>query len=67
MSLALLTIDDLARVLHRSRETVKKDCSQAPWKLPPRVRLPGSRIPLWRSEDVTRWIENHLEKEHEQI
>ena len=57
----LLTIDDLAVLLHRSRATVKRESSQAPWKLPPRVKLPGCRKPLWRREDVTRWIEEYVD------
>lgn len=58
----LLGFDELAELLHRSRSTIKKESSQAPWKLPPRIKLPGSRKPLWLKADVIKWLEQHREK-----
>ena len=54
-----LTIDDLAKVLNRSPATIATEVSKNPDKLPPRLRLPGSRRVLWLKEDVEKWINEH--------
>lgn len=54
-----LGIDDLAKLLHRSRATVASEVTKAPHKLPPRLKLPESRRVLWLAEDVKDWLREH--------
>lgn len=56
----LLTIEDLAKVLHKSVSTLQSDLHRAPHRLPPVVRLPANRRPLWRPADVVAWINGHV-------
>lgn len=61
MQIETLTIEDVARLLNRSPSTVATEVSKAPHKLPPRLRLPGSRRVLWLKDDVVRWLHEHRE------
>lgn len=54
----VLTIDDLSALLHRSAKTIAAEVTKAPHKLPPRLRLPGSRKVLWLASDVEAWLRN---------
>ena len=54
-----MTIEDVAKLLKRSPSTVATEVSKAPHKLPPRLRLPGSRKILWLRSDVEAWIHEH--------
>jgi predicted DNA-binding transcriptional regulator AlpA len=58
----LLDIDDIARILGRSASTIRKDISRRPGAVPPRVRLPGTRLLRWRSLDVQKWLASHIEE-----
>lgn len=60
--LQTLTIADLADLLNKSPSTVATEASKSPHKLPPRLRLPGSRRVLWLKSDVENWINEHREK-----
>ena len=53
---ALLTIKDLAEILGRSPDTIKKDLGRNPAAVPPRVVIPGTRMLRWRAVDVERWL-----------
>jgi predicted DNA-binding transcriptional regulator AlpA len=55
---------EMAVLLHKSERTIKKDVSVAPWTLPPRVRIPGSRRVMWLRSTVYDWLKKHQEKEH---
>lgn len=55
---------EMAVLLHKSELTIKKDVSVAPWTLPPRVRIPGSRRVMWLRSTVYDWLKKHQEKEH---
>lgn len=55
----LLSVEELADVLHRSPSTVRVDCRRAPHKLPPRLRLPGSTRLVWLEDDVNEWLRRH--------
>lgn len=57
----LLGIKELAEVLRRSPHTIAAEASRSPEKLPPRVRLPGTRRVLWLESDVAAWIKQHRE------
>ena len=52
----LLTMDDLALVLRRSRGSIRNDRSRNPGSLPPARKLPGTKTVLWRWGDVQAWL-----------
>lgn len=53
--LQLLTLADLATLLRRGTETIRKDIVRNPEAVPPRFQIPGTRLLRWRPEDVERW------------
>ena len=53
---ALLTLDELAALLGRSPETIKKDMRRNPAAVPPRLMLPQTRLLRWRACDVDSWL-----------
>ena len=53
----LLDVDDLAELLGRSPQTVKKDLRRNPMAVPPRLYVPGTRLLRWRPCDVQAWLE----------
>lgn len=57
----LLTLDDLAAMLGRSPETIKKDLGRKPWAVPPRLILPSTRMLRWRVVDVNAWLEQFVQ------
>jgi predicted DNA-binding transcriptional regulator AlpA len=57
----LLTLDDLAALLGRSPDTIKKDMRRNPAAVPPRLILPQTRLLRWRPADVERWLESFAE------
>lgn len=62
---ALLTVEDLAKILRRAIATIRTDAVRRPGSLPPRCRIPGRRL-LWRREDVLAWAESFVDKEASQ-
>jgi len=60
----LLTLDELALVLGRSAQTIKKDLRRSPDAVPSRLTLPGTRLLRWRTADVQAWLENLSEGQH---
>lgn len=52
----LLTLDDLAQLLGRSPDTIKKDMRRNPDAVPPRLVLPHTRLLRWRACDVDAWL-----------
>ena len=57
----LLTLDDLAVMLGRSPETIRKDLVRKPWAVPPRLILPSIRMLRWRVVDVNAWLEQFVQ------
>lgn len=55
-SAQLLTLDDLAQLLGRSPDTIKKDMRRNPDAVPPRLVLPNTRLLRWRDCDVDEWL-----------
>lgn len=53
---ALLSVEQLARLIHKSPASVRSDASRNIDALPPVCRLPGSKRLLWRRKDVSAWI-----------
>jgi predicted DNA-binding transcriptional regulator AlpA len=56
-ALKTLGPEDLAKLLHRSVETIKSDARRRPEVLPPRFKIPGSRRLVWLESDVIAWVE----------
>ena len=54
----LLNLDDLAYLLGRSPDTIKKDLRRNPAAVPPRMKLPGTRLLRWQLADVQAWMQN---------
>lgn len=48
-----------ARFLHKSEGTIWADVARAPDRLPPSIRIPGSRKTLWLESEVLAWIRKH--------
>lgn len=57
----LMTVDQLAQCLHKSVASVRSDATRNPRSLPPICRLPGTKRLLWRTEDVARWLAEHVD------
>lgn len=55
----LIGIKELAEIIQRSPHTIAAEVTKAPHKLPPRLRLPGSRKVLWKRDDVMVWIDQY--------
>ncbi len=64
MTTELLDLNDLASLLGRSPETIKKDMSRNYLAVPPRLRIPGTRLLRWRRVDVEAWLASHVEQRH---
>jgi predicted DNA-binding transcriptional regulator AlpA len=61
LSLNLLDLSDLAALLGRSPETIKKDLRRNGLAVPPRVHIPGTRLLRWRVTDVEAWLASNVE------
>ncbi|WP_031407670.1 AlpA family transcriptional regulator [Thiomonas sp. FB-Cd] len=57
----LLDLAELAEVLGRSPETIKKDLKRNPLAVPPRLQLPGTRLLRWRARDVGAWLGQYVQ------
>jgi len=60
----LLRVEELAQLLHKSVASIRSDISRNPDALPPLCRLPGTKRLLWREDDVSRWLAEHVVSEH---
>lgn len=52
----ILDLYELAALLGRSPETIKKDMRRNPMAVPPRLHIPGTRLLRWREVDVEAWL-----------
>lgn len=52
----LMTLDQLAALLQRPRDSLRNDRSRNPAALPPAIKLPGTRCLRWRRADVSQWL-----------
>jgi predicted DNA-binding transcriptional regulator AlpA len=57
----LMDINELAALLQRSPETIRKDLTRNPAAVPPRVVLPRTRLLRWRTADVDTWLRAHVQ------
>jgi predicted DNA-binding transcriptional regulator AlpA len=61
MENAILDLADLAALLGRSPQTIKKDLRRNRLAVPPRLHIPGTRLLRWRQVDVDAWLASHVE------
>ena len=54
----LLDLQNLARILVRSPQTIRRDIKRNPDAVPPRLQLPGTRLLRWRETDVVAWLDS---------
>lgn len=52
----LLSVEQLAHLMHKSPASIRSDASRNLASLPPICRLPGCKRLLWRIEDVREWL-----------
>lgn len=57
---SLLTVEQLAEFIHKSRASIRSDATRNPQSLPPICRLPNTKRLLWRLEDVESWLAAHV-------
>jgi predicted DNA-binding transcriptional regulator AlpA len=62
MTTELLDLNELASMLGRSPETIKKDMLRNHLAVPPRLHIPGTRLLRWRRVDVEAWLASHVEQ-----
>jgi predicted DNA-binding transcriptional regulator AlpA len=51
-----LDIYDLAEVLGKTPETIRRNLKNRPMTVPPTLHIPGTRMLRWRRADVEGWI-----------
>ncbi|QQX86288.1 hypothetical protein JJQ59_04700 [Cupriavidus necator] len=57
----ILDLEELAALLGRRPETIKKDIRRNPCAVPPRLlHIPGTRLLRWRDVDVQAWLAEHV-------
>lgn len=54
-----LDIYELAEMLGKHPETIRKNMKSRPWTVPPRMHIPGTRMLRWREAEVVRWLEEN--------
>ena len=57
----LININELAALLQRSPETIRKDLARNPAAVPPRLVISGTRLLRWRAADVDAWLFAHVQ------
>lgn len=60
-AMKILDLHELAALLGRSPETIKKDIQRNPCAVPPRLHIPGTRLLRWREIDVDAWLADCVE------
>jgi predicted DNA-binding transcriptional regulator AlpA len=53
----LLTLDALAQMLGRSKNTIRRAIRRNPQAVPPQLVLPHPRLLRWRATDVETWLD----------
>lgn len=51
-----LTLDELAETLGKAPNTIYQDLHRKPDRVPPPLRVPGTRKLLWLRSDVEAWL-----------
>jgi predicted DNA-binding transcriptional regulator AlpA len=58
---SVLELKDLAVLLGRRPETIRKDIHRNPAAVPPRLIIAGTRLLRWRAVDVHAWLAQRIE------
>ena len=58
----LIDINELAALLQRSPETIRKDLTRNPAAVPPRTKLPGTRLLRWHAAAVDSWLRSFVDE-----
>jgi predicted DNA-binding transcriptional regulator AlpA len=53
-----LDIDELAEILGKRTETIRKKLRVAPHALPRKMHIPGSKMLRWRKHEVESWVKD---------
>ena len=61
MQQPLIDLQELAALLKRSPETIKKDLNRNRLAVPPRLHIPGTRLLRWRLDDVETWLSSNVD------
>ena len=56
-----LDLDEVAAILGRSPETVRRNLTRNPMAVPPRLHVPGTMLLRWRPCDVQAWLDEYAE------
>lgn len=59
---SLLTLDDLAQLLGRSKNTIRKNIRRNPQAVPPHLVLPHPQLLRWRATDVETWLDRRAQQ-----
>lgn len=43
----------------KSKLSIERDLVRAPHRLPPPIRIPGQKKPIWLLDDVLTWLTSH--------
>lgn len=62
ISVSVLSVEQLAKMVHKSPASIRSDASRHPSSLPPICRLPGNKRLLWRLEDVQAWLAKYVDR-----
>lgn len=62
MEYKILDLLELAALLGRSPETIKKDMKRNRLAVPPRLHIPGTRLLRWRETDVELWLSSLVKR-----
>jgi hypothetical protein len=63
LELALVSVEELSLLMHKSPASIRSDASRNPSALPPICRLPGNKRLLWRVEDIATFFASCVKQE----
>lgn len=52
-----LDIFELAELLGKRPETIRRNLKSKPWAVPPRMHIPSTRMLRWRKTEVESWLQ----------
>jgi predicted DNA-binding transcriptional regulator AlpA len=63
----VLTIEQLASLIHKTPSSIRSDRVRNPHALPPSFQLPNSRRVLFKITDVDKWLDDLVTSQQNQI
>lgn len=55
-----LDIYELAELLGKRPETIRRNLKRRPWAVPPKMHIPETNMLRWKRADVEVWIEEQI-------